>query len=84
MISDEQKTKREEMKKLAKKARNESYYEKTKANRIECEICSCSVASSYWSAHIQTKRHTKWEEIKKKAEPVVEVVPEKKTRKTKK
>jgi hypothetical protein len=88
MISENLIQKREEMKKLAKKTRNEAYYQKNKENRKECDVCCCLVSANYWEKHLETKRHNAWAEIKKKSqpepEPEPEVIPEILTKKTKK
>jgi hypothetical protein len=64
MISDKLKDERNKIIALAKKERNQLYYQKQKENRKTCDVCNVEVLPSYWNAHVETKRHLKWASLK--------------------
>lgn len=66
MIVDTEK--REVIKRLAKKVRNDEYYTKNKEdNKIDCVVCACKVNKYYFEKHEQTKRHKKWADLQARA-----------------
>lgn len=66
MIPEELKEERENMRRLAKKARNKKYYEKSKLEKIRCDICKCEVDKYYYPTHCQTARHKNWAKLVEK------------------
>lgn len=67
MVNVTDKETRENTLRLVKNERSKKFYEeKTKQNLMTCDICSCQVSKYYYSQHVQTKRHKKWEETRKK------------------
>ena len=63
MIPEDLKEEREKIRKLAKMERNKKRYEKSKAEKIRCDICKCEVDKYYYPTHCQTTRHKRWSEL---------------------
>lgn len=60
MIIESMRQQREELKKLAKKERNEKQYSKTKNDPVTCEVCGSCFSKYYLEKHVETARHKKW------------------------
>lgn len=49
--------KKEKIRKLLKKLRNQEYYEKRKTEKVYCETCFCSVDKYQYKIHVESRKH---------------------------
>lgn len=55
--------KRQLLLKLAKRRRNEQTYEKRNTSKQICHVCCVEVDKYYFSKHLETRRHIKFQEL---------------------